>query len=488
MTEVRVRFAPSPTGDLHIGGARTALFNWLFARRNQGVLVLRLEDTDNLRSRQESAEGILAALEWLGLDWDEGPGRGGPYGPYQQSQRLATYREHLQVLLDTGRAYYCYCTADELKEEKETARLEGGDFKYSGRCRHLDPKYVQAMLDAGRQPVIRLKAPGSGQTIVKDLIRGDVVFENSLIDDFIIAKSDGWPTYNFAVVVDDHLMRISHVIRAEEHLSNTPRQILIYNALGWSLPEFAHVSMILAPDRSKLSKRHGATSVQEFRDQGYLPDALLNYLSLLGWSTGRDVDYWTLPEMAGCFDLSDMNPAAAVYDIQKLTAINAYYLNRLPLSRLIEHYNIEAIHRGWMQGEGCFEAVVELVRSRLKLLNDFWYEAAYFFEPVTSYDEKGSQKHFQRPESVGILQQIEEILLEAQPFQANHLEGLFRQRAAELQLKAGDLIHPCRLAISGRTATPGLFDVMALLGRQKCQDRVSQAIQYVKNEPGHKNT
>ncbi len=275
MGEVRVRFAPSPTGSLHIGGARTALFNWLFARHYGGKFILRVDDTDLQRSTKESMKGILDGLKWLGIDWDE--------GPIYQSQRLDEYRKFANKLLDEGKAYYCFCTKEELEEMRRRAENEGRPFMYTGKCRNLTREQIEEYLKKGKRPVIRLKVPSEGKTIVHDIIRGDVEFDNSTIDDFIIMKSDNMPTYNFATVVDDYQMGITHVIRAEEHLSNTPKQILIYEALGLETPQFAHVSMVLAPDRSKLSKRHGATSVQEFEEQGYLPEAIVNYITLLGW-------------------------------------------------------------------------------------------------------------------------------------------------------------------------------------------------------------
>ena len=297
MDNIRVRFAPSPTGTLHIGGARTALFNWLFARKYNGKLVLRVEDSDIRRSREDSARGIIEGLRWLGLDWDEGPDAGGDFGPYRQSERIDIYSQYLKLLLEQDQAYYCFCTAEQLAAEKEAARQSKSDYKYGGHCRHISKNEAEERIRSGEAAVVRFKAPTDGVVVVNDLIRGEVEFDNRLLDDFILAKSDGGPTYNFAVVVDDHCMAISHVIRAEEHLSNTPKQILLYKALGWGLPQFAHASMILAPDRSKLSKRHGATSVQEVRDDGYLPEALINYMALIGWYSKEDRDFWTREEL-----------------------------------------------------------------------------------------------------------------------------------------------------------------------------------------------
>lgn len=478
---VRVRFAPSPTGALHIGGARTALFNWLYARKNGGSFILRLEDTDNERSSQESAQGILEGLTWLGIDWDEGPNKGGAYGPYRQSQRLQLYQQYLQLLIDTDQAYYCFCSNEELNAEKVKARETGQNYKYSGRCRHLDKEAAKQRINSGQPAVVRLRVPETGTTKVADLIRGEVEFDNNLMDDFIIAKSDGWPTYNFAVVVDDHLMAISHVIRAEEHLSNTPRQILIYQAFSWELPQFAHVSMILALDRSKLSKRHGATSVQEFRELGYLPSALLNYLALLGWSSGTDQDIWDVNDIIPRFDLEHVSRSAAVYDTEKLTWMNGYYIGQAEPESLAAEMLRSSRVKGWLAdtGMGYLIEVVKLVQSRAKLVSELIEAAAYFFEEISHYDEKGVKKYFTRPDIKKLLEANLEVLETDGPFTLESLELSLRNQAALMGLKAGDLIHPLRLALTGRTNSPGIFEVVVLLGRDRCLQRINQAIKWV---------
>lgn len=485
MDNVRVRFAPSPTGTLHIGGARTALFNWLFARGQNGKLVLRLEDTDLARSTEDSATGILDGLKWLGLDWDEGPDIGGPCGPYRQSERLPIYKQYLKQLLDSGKAYYCFCTPEELRSAKEKAEANQKPYAYAGTCRDLSPAEVSARLEQGSQPVIRFKMPSTGNTIVQDLVRGEVKFQNELMDDFIIAKADGWPTYNFAVVVDDYSMRISHVIRAEEHLSNTPKQVLLYEALRLPLPKFAHVSMILAPDRSKLSKRHGATSVQEFREQGYLPQALLNYLALLGWSLGDDTDIMSSHEMIARFNLNQVSKSAAIYDIEKLTWMNGHYMNEIDTPQLALSLEKEARTRGWLTDENqdYFCQTIDLVRSRVKTVAELLLAIEYFFVAPTSYDEKGATKYFYKNGALENLQMVA-ALLETRPFNAESLEAAIRSRAEEAGLKAADLIHPTRLALSGRTNTPGLFEVMELLGAQACRERINRAIALLENKGG----
>lgn len=479
--EIRVRFAPSPSGSLHIGGARTALFNWLFARQNQGKLILRLEDTDTSRSTEDSARGIVEGMRWLGLNWDEGPEVGGDYGPYCQSQRLSTYNIYLKKLLESGQAYYCFCSADDLLKEKEEAQRQKTNYKYSGRCRSLSPGDVEARLAAGEKAVIRLSVPSDGITVIEDLVRGRVEFANNLFDDFIIAKSDSWPTYNFAVVVDDYTMKISHVIRAEEHLSNTPKQMFIYQAMGWQAPSFAHVSMILSPDRSKLSKRHGATSVQEFRDQGYLPETLTNYLALLGWSTGQDRDFWNLMDMIKEFSLKDISRSPAVYDLEKLTWMNGHYIAECPAQRLGDLLIREAEAKGWPVESNAdyFLKVIELVKSRAKTTLEILSLIEYFFEDPINYDESGFNKYFRKDNAPLLLQTAEELVRELNKFSVEALENAIRSKAASMGIKAGDLIHPIRLAVSGRTNTPGLFEIMAILGKEVCLRRIRAALAFI---------
>jgi glutamyl-tRNA synthetase len=482
MNKIRVRFAPSPTGALHIGGARTALFNWLYARKTGGSFILRLEDTDSERSSQESAQGILEGLTWLGIDWDEGPEKGGPYGPYRQSQRLNIYQHYLQELIRSGKAYYCFCGSEDLAKERVTAREQGLDYKYSGRCRDLDEETIRQRLLANQPAVIRMRIPESGTTRVSDLIRGEVGFENRLMDDFIIAKSDGWPTYNFAVVVDDHCMAITHVIRAEEHLSNTPRQVLIYHALGWDLPQFAHVSMILAPDRSKLSKRHGATSVQEFRDLGYLPEALINYLALLGWSSGMDQDLWLVDDIIPRFDLDQVSRSAAVYDMDKLTWMNGQYITKARPESLAAELMHNTRVRQWVDdfGPAYLLKVIELLQSRVKLIPEIVADGAYFFEEVALYEEQGVKKHFCKANTVQLLQADLNIIASDVEFTAATLESSLREAARQSGVKAAELIHPLRLALTGRSSSPGIFEVAVLLGQKTCVSRVQNALRWVK--------
>ncbi|HPU01159.1 MAG: glutamate--tRNA ligase [Firmicutes bacterium] len=476
MRPVRVRFAPSPTGELHIGGARTALFNYLVARASNGTFILRIDDTDLERSRPEYTEALLNALRWLGLDWDE--------GPYFQSQRLEEYNRAAARLLEEGKAYHCYCTPEELAAGREAARKAGKPYLYPGTCRNLSQEEARAYLAAGRSPVIRLRTPDRGVTVVRDLIRGEVRFDNSTLDDFIIVKSNGLPTYNFASVVDDALMEITDVIRGEEHLSNTPRQQLCIEALGYEAPRYAHVPMILAPDRSKLSKRHGATSVEEFRERGYLPEALLNYIALLGWSPGEK-EIISLSEMIALFSLERVNRTAAIYDVSKLTWMNGHYLREAPLERLAEKalpfFEREGLLRAPLEGEelSYYQKVVDTVRDRVKTLAELAEASTYFYRDDFPYDSKGVEKHFRKEGSAELLRRAAALLRELEPFEMETIESAYRALSEELGISAGRLIHSTRLAISGRTMGPGLFDIIVLLGRRRTVERLEKAARWI---------
>ncbi|MDK2991257.1 MAG: nondiscriminating glutamyl-tRNA synthetase [Clostridiales bacterium] len=486
MTDIRVRFAPSPTGYLHIGGARTALFNWLFARHNNGRFILRIEDTDRGRLKEDSVEQIISSMKWLGLDWDEGPDVGGDYGPYFQSQRLDLYSKEIRRLLDEDKAYYCYCTQEELEQRRQQAIKEGKAPRYDGRCRSLTVEEQQSLQKQGRKPVVRLKVPSEGVTVVEDVIRGTVTFDNALLDDFIIQKSDGMPTYNFVCAVDDHAMEISHVIRAEEHLSNTPKQLLVYQALGHDAPVFAHVPMILAPDRSKLSKRHGATSVEEFRDQGYLPEAIVNYLALLGWSPEGDQEMISIEECVKQFDLAKVSKNAAVYDTKKLTWLNGNYIRSINIDSLVDL----SIPFMWQKGllpeqispdmRDYLKRVVAAVRERTRTLVELADACSYFLTNDFEFDAAGVKKHFLKEGVAELLEKGRSALQSVDKFDAASTEAAYRSLIDELGIKGSDIIHPTRLAISGRTVGPGLFDIMELLGKERTLDRMARAIEYIK--------
>jgi glutamyl-tRNA synthetase len=484
--QIRVRFAPSPTGSLHIGGARTAYFNWLFARQNKGSFVLRIDDTDTSRSTEASYQQILDSFRWLGIDWDEGPGIGGEFGPYRQSERQPIYERAMQRLMAEGRVYPCFCTPEQLAADREAAQQAGVAPRYVGRCKHLSDAERAERLEAGAKPAYRLVAPEAGETIVHDIIRGDVIFSNQEIDDFIVWKGDGTPTYHFASCVDDAQMQISHVIRAEEHLSNTPRHVVLFQALGVESPEFAHVPMILAPDRSKLSKRHGATSVQEYRDDGILPEALVNYLLLLGFAPGEDREIVSREEAISLFHLTRVAKHAAVYDVKKLQWLNAHYLRSMTPDRLLDLVWPDIRDHGWLEPNpshvslGWLRSIIQVLQERIRSIADLKESLKYYFEEVEHYDEKGVHKHFLDEGAADRLERAAVALEKVEPFTLVEVENLYRDLISELQVKGGQLIHPTRLAISGITVGPGLFDMMALLGRETCLRRMRLAAEKIR--------
>ncbi|MFU0783286.1 MAG: glutamate--tRNA ligase [Thermoanaerobacterium thermosaccharolyticum] len=479
MRDVRVRFAPSPTGNLHIGGARTALFNWLFARHNNGKMILRVDDTDLERSTGDSMKAIIDGLKWLGIDWDE--------GPIYQSKRLDLYKNYADKLVKEGKAYYCFCTKEELDEMRKEAQKAGKPPMYSRKCRNLSADEVKKYMDEGKKYVVRLKVPKEGKTTVHDIIRGDVEFDNSTFDDFIIMKSDNMPTYNFATVIDDYDLKISHIIRGEEHLSNTPKQILIYDALGFEKPNFAHVSMILAPDRSKLSKRHGATSVQEFRDLGYLPEAIINYITLLGWIPSDGEEVFSTEKSISEFTLDRVSKNPAIYDTKKLTWLNGIYIRDCDIDRLTKEVIPFLINKGLIGDNYDYDyikKVVSAVREREKTLNEIAEAMSYYFNDEFDYDEKGVKKYFEKDGVDNILKEAIEVLDKVDDFNLVETEKAYRDLIEKLDIKSGDLFHPTRLAISGRTFGPGLFDIMELLGKKKTIERIKKAIKYIENIKG----
>jgi len=496
VSEVRVRFAPSPTGYLHIGGARTALFNFLFARHHGGKFVLRIEDTDTERTIKDSAEKLMAAFKWLGLSWDEGPIVGGPKGPYYQSQRQEIYRRYVEELLAKGAAYKCYCTPEELAAEREKARLERRAPRYSGRCRSLTPEEIARFEAEGRKPAIRLKTPDEGVTVVRDLVHGEVTFRNEEISDFVIMKSDGFPTYNFACVIDDWQMGITHVIRADEHLSNTPKQMWIYEALGAPMPKFAHVPMILAPDRSKLSKRHGAQTVEEFMEKGYLPEAILNYIVLLGWTPPDSTkEIMSLDEMIELFDIDRVSSTPAVYDVTKMTWMNGQYLRMKTPRELMELYVPVAEKMGLATAEELrsradwLEKVILALRERSKTVDELVESSAYFFRAPEKYDEAGEKKLFTRPGVAGLMRKGARALASVEEWNLENVEAAYRRLIEQEGIKGGDIIHPTRLALSGKTVGPGLFEIIEILGKEESVARLEAAASYVEEKgfEGSKN-
>jgi glutamyl-tRNA synthetase len=440
---VRVRFAPSPTGYLHVGGARTALFNWLFARHHGGTFILRIEDTDQTRSTKEATQAIFDGMEWLGLDWDEGPGAGGDYGPYHQAERLAIYQKHAQTLVEKGFAYH-------------------------------------------QDGAIYFKTPKDGEVVIDDLVRGKVRFKNELFDDFVIVKSDGFPVYNFACVIDDATMKISHVIRGEDHLSNTPRQIHIYEALGFPLPVFAHIPMILAPDRSKLSKRHGAVSVIEYQKMGYLPEAAVNYLARLGWSHG-DQEVFSRDELIKFFSLETVSKTGAIFDFEKLKWLNGLYIRASLPERIYDLClpYLEAAFKTFKKldqsrtGYDYILKVIKALQDRIVLIPEIVEHTQFFFDDHLEYEALGIEKYLQgeaKAQTLDIMKGLAGKIEALTVYDHTSLEGAFKALAAEKGLKLGQIIHPTRLALTGRKESPGIYLVCEILGKEKVLERLNAAL------------
>ena len=488
MAEVRVRFAPSPTGYLHVGGARTALFNWLFARRHKGRFILRIEDTDRERSRPEYEAAILRDLQWLGLNWDEGPSIGGPHGPYVQTERAPIYKEHLKKLLASRAAYPCFCSQKDLETERESANLAGLGYHYSGRCRDLSQAEVDHRKKTKQPYAIRLRVP-PGVTVFHDLIRGEVKVDHAELDDYILVRTGGEPTYNFVVTVDDAVMRMSHVIRGEDHLSNTPKQILLYQALGFEPPIFAHLPLILGEDRTPLSKRHLASSVSEFKRLGYLPEALVNYLALLGWSLDGKTDLISQADLIKNFALERVHKAPASFDYNKLLWMNGQYIRKADdefiFQRCLEYlWDMGGIDELFMRASGPpLKRMLGLVKPSLKTINEVGDQILYFLGEVHVYDPEGLAKHLVTG-NLPILEDAEKILDEAFHFNAMALEERFRAAATAAGKKFADYVHPLRLAITGRTVSPNLFEVIEILGKGRCIVRLKRFAQMIRTSPG----
>lgn len=463
MAQIITRFPPSPTGYLHVGGARTALFNWLYARNTGGKFILRIEDTDAVRSTQESVDAIFDSLKWLEIDWDE--------GPFFQTQRYDLYKEYIQKLIDLGHAYYCTCTPDEIDAMREKAMATGGKPRYDGRCREKNLAFSD---DA----VVRLKAPLMGTTVIDDVVKGPIVFQNSELDDFIIQRSDGSPTYNLAVAVDDITMGVNLVLRGDDHVNNTPKQMLIYQALGVALPTYGHVPMVLGSDKARLSKRHGAMSVSEFRDMGILPDAMLNYLVRLGWSYG-DQEFFTRRELIEKFTLKNIGRSAGVFDQTKLLALNAEHI-KVSDPALLARLLVPFLNRC-----GCdpkdpvrVEKAVKTLITRSKTLVDMAEGAQFYFKAIEAYDEKAVDKCFKAP-ATDILRTMIEVLEPLESFGETDLETAFKTVMASLELGFGKVASPVRVALSGGNISPGMFEMMDVLGKELCLERLKHALDFI---------
>jgi glutamyl-tRNA synthetase len=481
---IRVRYAPSPTGMLHVGGVRTALFNWLFARKNGGIFVVRIEDTDLERSTEESVEQLKRSLRWIGLDWDEGPEVGGPHAPYRQTERMELYREAARKLVESGAAYYDFATPEELREFRERARTEGRQPTYrGGPYREMDPEEAQRKIEAGEPYTVRFKTPREGLTVVEDMIRGPVTFENANLEDFVLMKSTNTPTYNFAAVVDDAEMEISHVIRGDDHLSNTPRQILLYNALGRELPAFAHVPQVLGPDRKKLSKRHGAASVEDFAAQGYLPEALFNYLALLGAGYAADEEIFTPEGLAERFRIDRVSGNPAVFDENKLLAINQIYIRRKSAEELALIAAPMLAESGVATPEELerdmprLTQIMELLRERISRLTEIPDSVSYFYGGKLDYDPDAFEQQFGKEFVRENFPELYERLQALPEWTETSIEEAVRGLAAEKEKGARHLIHPLRFATTGRTVSAGLFETMELLGRERSLLRIEDVLE-----------
>ncbi len=486
MSKIKVRFAPSPTGPLHIGGARSALFNWLYARRFGGTFIVRIEDTDLERSSRESEDNILSALRWLGMDWDEGIEVGGENGPYRQTERLDIYRQHTKVLLEEGHAYYCYCSEEELAAEREELLAKGELPRYLGRCRNLCDQDRARFEAEGRKPVLRFKVPEGQTVIVHDRVRGEVTFETGGIGDFIIVKSDGIPTYNFAVVIDDFTMGVSHVIRAEEHLSNTPRQILIYDALGWKVPEFAHISLILGKDRSKMSKRHGATSIEQYQHMGYLPEAMVNFLALLGWSPGGEEEIFSLKDIKEQFSLDRVAKSPAVFDMEKLNWLNGHYIRQTSLERITE-LSIPFLRQGgYLEGDMTPEKqqwvkmLVATVRNYLSSLSEINAHVEKFIAVTVEPVDEESRAVLRQERVADVLLATRNRINSAETIDEDFVKTFLKSLGKELGLKGKQIFMPLRVALTGETHGPELYQVIPLLGREKTITRLEHALDIIK--------
>jgi glutamyl-tRNA synthetase len=482
---IRVRFAPSPTGYLHVGGARTALFNYLFSRRFGGTFILRIEDTDRSRYQEEALKEIYTSLRWLGLQWDEGPEVGGECGSYVQSERLGIYSRHIEQLLLSGHAYRCFCTQERLEEvrklQEQSQATQGAG--YDRKCRDLDPREVERLMDEGMPHTIRFKIPLGRPVVFQDMIRGQIEYRSDILDDLVLMKSDGFPTYHFANVVDDHTMRITHVLRGDEWIASTPRHVLIYEAFGWQMPQFAHMPVILSPSGGKLSKRKGAASVMDYKRSGYLPDALFNFLALLGWAPGDDREIMTREEMIQTFTLEKVSPKAAVFDEQKLEWMNGQYLQTCPIEAVLEAVVARWKELGALAPDASvntpyLRTVIALMKIRSRKIGEIADSSTYFLKEPETYDPDAAQKHF-KPDAAGILMELIARLESTLVFDHATLEAIYHQYAEHAALSSGKLIHPTRLALSGVSVGPGLFEMMEVLGKDRVLQRMHRAVEWL---------
>lgn len=497
--EVRVRFAPSPTGSLHIGGAKTALFDYLFAHGEAkragkvGAFLLRIEDTDRNRFVEGATEGILDILAWFGLTWDEGPDKGGPYGPYVQSERTAIYQEHARQLVERGAAYPCFCTPERLQAVREAQQARGEAPGYDRHCRAIPPAEAAARVAAGEKHVIRFAMPREGETRVYDLLRGEMVFQNVNLEDLVLLKSDGYPTYHLANVVDDHLMRITHILRGEEWIATAPVHLQLYAAFGWEAPKLAHMPLILAPGGGKLSKRHGSTAMEEFRDQGYLPEALMNYLALLGWSFDASTEIFSKEDLLEKFTLERVSPSPATFDAAKLLWFNQYYINHILSVDDLTRRVVPFLAKAGLVDEGAAEPshprhalvrdAVTLLKDRMRTLAEAPDLMRYFLrDELDAYDPALLvPKKTEPAQALRALEAVQAAMHELDVNDEQAVEDRLRALAAELGLKAGQLFMPIRVAVTGRTESPGLFETLRVVGNARVRERIGRAIELLRD-------
>lgn len=480
--QIRVRFAPSPTGFLHVGGLRTALYNYLFARQNHGVFILRIEDTDRSRYVEGAVENLINTLQWVGLDYDEGPIKGGAYGPYVQSERLEIYRKYAKQLVDEGKAYYCFCTSDRLEQMRTELEQKGEFAKYDRFCLKLSQSEIEQKLKSNLPYVIRMKVPDNTTIKFYDLIRKDVEISSELIDDQVLLKSDGYPTYHLANVVDDHLMKVTHVIRGEEWLPSVPKHILLYQYFNWEVPVLAHLPLLLNPDKSKLSKRQGDVAVEDYRAKGYLREGLINFIALLGWNPGDEREIFTLEELIKEFSLERVGKSGAVFNIDKLNWINLQHIHRKTekeMLPILKEILSRSKYKDLFFSDDYLEKVIHAMRERINYIAGILDKSPYFFEPPREYDSVYIAKHWkaETPDWLGKL--IEEFSKLNNP-KKEDFENALNRTAEALGLGRGKIIHAVRLAVSGMGEGPGLYDILDILGKEEVIKRIQQAIKNIK--------
>jgi len=474
--KIRVRYAPSPTGYIHIGNLRTALYNYLFARHNDGDFIVRIEDTDRTRYVPGAVENLIATLKWVGLDYDEGPDTGGPYAPYYQSERLAIYKEHAEYLINNKKAYYCFCSAERLDTLRAEQKKNNQDTKYDKLCLHLSEEEVKKNLAEGQPHVVRLNVEPGHKIKFADFIRGEVEFASDLIDDQVLIKSDSFPTYHLANIVDDHLMEISHVIRGEEWLPSAPKHILLYKAFGWEPPVFAHLPLLLNPDRSKLSKRQGDVAVEDYKKKGYLKDALINFIALLGWTAGDDKEIYSFDELIKSFSLERVNDSGAVFDIEKLNWLNEEHLRNKPDTELIELLREELKQSKYSSEEYSDEYLLNVIiamKPRVTFIKDIFEKGFYFFEEPQTYEEASVKKGWKENSPDILKKYAEKISLLENPAKEDYEKAL-EETAAEMNVGKGTVIHPLRLAVSGVSGGPGINDICYIIGKEKVVIRIER--------------